>query len=195
MNINERFKKLRKALGLSQEELGNKIGLSKSGISNIESGTRNVTDKHIKLICSEFPINEDWLRTETGEMLLKTSSDVMEQLKKEFNLDDFSFDLVHEYLRMAPSQRKIVRDFVYLLIKSQENIDCITEISKTHEGLEGNKNLSNHQATKTEQEPTVEELEAEYKKSRSVSARKTDLSASNTTEDTELENGDFASNQ
>ena len=43
MTINDRFKELRKALGLSQEEFGNKIGLSKSGISNIESGTRNVT--------------------------------------------------------------------------------------------------------------------------------------------------------
>ena len=53
MTINDRFKELRKIFGLSQEELGNKIGLSKSGISNIESGKRNVTDKHIKLICSE----------------------------------------------------------------------------------------------------------------------------------------------
>ncbi len=59
MTVNDRFKELRKTFGLSQEELGNKIGLSKSGISNIESGTRNVTDKHIKLICSEFPVNEE----------------------------------------------------------------------------------------------------------------------------------------
>lgn len=175
MDINERFKQLRKSLGLSQEELGNKIGLSKSGISNIESGTRNVTDKHIKLICSEFPINEDWLRTGTGKMERKTPFDTMTQLKKDFNLDEFSFNLVHEYLKLTPTQREKVRDFVYCVIKPKESMDYTIGISKTPEVQEGKKHLSN--------ELTTEELEAEYKKSRSVSARKMDLSASNTTED------------
>ena len=136
MDINERFKELRKAFGLSQEELGNKIGLSKSGISNIESGTRNVTDKHIKLICSEFPINEDWLRTGAGEMKKKTPFDTMEQLKKEFNLDDFSFNLVHEYLKLAPAQREKVRDFFYRVIESEEGIDYIAEAPRTPDDLE-----------------------------------------------------------
>lgn len=136
MDINERFKELRKAFGLSQEELGNKIGLSKSGISNIESGTRNVTDKHIKLICSEFPINEDWLRTGAGEMKKKTPFDTMEQLKKEFNLDDFSFNLVHEYLKLAPAQREKVREFFYRVIESEEGIDYIAEAPRTPGELE-----------------------------------------------------------
>lgn len=136
MDINERFKELRKAFGLSQEELGNKIGLSKSGISNIESGTRNVTDKHIKLICSEFPINEDWLRTGAGEMKKKTPFDTMEQLKKEFDLDEFSFNLVHEYLKLAPAQREKVRDFFYRVIESGESIDYIAEAPRTPGDLE-----------------------------------------------------------
>ena len=61
--INERVKEVRKRLNLSQEEFGNRIGLSKSGISNIEKGTRNVTSKHIKLIGAVFNINESWLMT------------------------------------------------------------------------------------------------------------------------------------
>ncbi len=133
MDINERFKELRKAFGLSQEELGNKIGLSKSGISNIENGTRNVTDKHIKLICSEFPINENWLRTGVGEMKKKTPFDTMEQLKKEFNLDEFSFNLVHEYLKLAPVQREKIRDFFYRVIESEENIFNIPETPQKFE--------------------------------------------------------------
>lgn len=57
------MKEIRKRLNLSQEEFGNRIGLSKSGISNIEKGTRNVTSKHIKLICTIFDVNESWLTT------------------------------------------------------------------------------------------------------------------------------------
>lgn len=62
-SINKRVKEVRKKLNLSQEEFGNKIGLSKSGISNIEKGTRNVTSKHVKLICTIFNVNELWLTT------------------------------------------------------------------------------------------------------------------------------------
>ena len=69
-DVNVRFNKLRKALGMSQEEIGNIIGIKRSGVSNIEGGTREVTPKHIKFLCME-PIkgkyvNENWLRTGAG---------------------------------------------------------------------------------------------------------------------------------
>ena len=121
MTINDRFKELRKIFGLSQEELGNKIGLSKSGISNIESGKRNVTDKHIKLICSELPINEEWLRDGVGKAVKNTPSSVMEQLRKEYNLDDISYKIIHEYLRLSQMQRKVVRDYIFNIFNSEDN--------------------------------------------------------------------------
>lgn len=82
--INERVKEVRKRLHLSQEEFGNKIGLSKSGISNIENGTRNVNPKHIKLIGAVFNINESWLMT--GE------PDCEEEYVPPKNLSDYSTD-------------------------------------------------------------------------------------------------------
>lgn len=60
-SINDRVKKLRNELGLSQEAFGKAIGLSKSGVSNIENGRRKVSNRHIKLICTAFNIKEGWL--------------------------------------------------------------------------------------------------------------------------------------
>ncbi len=60
-SINNRVKKLRNELGLSQEAFGKAIGLSKSGVSNIENGRRKVSNRHIKLICTAFNIKEGWL--------------------------------------------------------------------------------------------------------------------------------------
>lgn len=73
--MNERLKELRIYLGKSQEEFGKILGLSKSGISEIESGRRNVTDQHIIMLknCSEFFINENWLRTGEGKPLMDVS--------------------------------------------------------------------------------------------------------------------------
>lgn len=67
MTQGERVKAIRKAKEMSMEQFGEHIGnISKSTISNIENGNRNLTDLMLKSICSEFNVNEDWLRTGAG---------------------------------------------------------------------------------------------------------------------------------
>lgn len=73
--MNERIKVLRKALNLTQTEFGERIGITKAAVSNIESGNRSVTIQLITSICREFHVNESWLRTGDGEMLVATSRD------------------------------------------------------------------------------------------------------------------------
>ena len=68
MSINSRIKILRKDLKLTLAKFGKHIEMSESNLSRIEKSERAVTDKNIKLICSEFNVNEDWLRTGEGEM-------------------------------------------------------------------------------------------------------------------------------
>ena len=71
--MNERFKKLRKALGLTQGEFGKILGISTSGVSDIESGRRNVTEQHLIMLSNykKKIINIEWLRTGDGEMFVK----------------------------------------------------------------------------------------------------------------------------
>lgn len=66
--MNERLKRLRKTLGLSQEEMGKKIGVGKTSISKLESGENNPSERTVLLICTTFNVNETWLRTGEGEM-------------------------------------------------------------------------------------------------------------------------------
>ena len=120
--MNRRIKEIRETLKLSQSGFANMLNLKRNSISLIEVGKRNPSDRTILDICQKFNVSEDWLRTGAGEMFLKTPTNTMEQLKKEFNLDEFSFNLVHEYLKLAPSQREKVRDFFYRVIESEENV-------------------------------------------------------------------------
>lgn len=71
--INDRFKQVRLLLHMSQEEFGKAIGLSKSGVSNIEKGERGLRDTYISAICTQFNIDSQWLRTGNGEPLLADS--------------------------------------------------------------------------------------------------------------------------
>ncbi len=73
--MNERLIKLRKELGLTTRVFGEKINVSASTITNLEKGTRNITDRTISDICREFNVNETWLRTGEGEMFCEISED------------------------------------------------------------------------------------------------------------------------
>lgn len=71
-NINSRFKELRKSCGKSQEDFGKILGLTKSGVSDIERGKRNVTEQHLIMLSNwkDKPINIEWIRTGKGEKFL-----------------------------------------------------------------------------------------------------------------------------
>lgn len=136
--MNERIKELRERLGMSQTEFAESLNLKRNSISLIEVGKRNPSDRTILDICNKFDVSEDWLRNGTGEVFLETPSSTMEQLRREFDLDEFSFNLVYEYLKLGGEQRKAVRDFFYRVIEAEENVDYISEAPRTPEELEEN---------------------------------------------------------
>ena len=125
LEINERIKHLRKEhLKLTQEAFGHRLSISRDMVNNIERGRVDIKDHIIKLICSEFSINEEWLRTGIGDMDLSTPSSVMDQLKKEFNLDEFTYNFVYEYLKLDIDKRNAVQEFFRNVISNSGcNVD------------------------------------------------------------------------
>lgn len=73
--MNERIRELRKKLGLTQTEFGEKIAMRQTGVAWLESGDRKITDRVITTICAVFDVNEAWLRTGEGEMFPKKPED------------------------------------------------------------------------------------------------------------------------
>lgn len=73
--MNERIKELRKTLGLTLDKFGERIGVSRSAMGNIENGVRGVTDQMFKSICREFNVREEWLRTGEEPMFIPISRD------------------------------------------------------------------------------------------------------------------------
>ena len=134
----ERLFQIRKALGMTQIDFAKTLNSSNGHVSDMEKDRKNITDSTIELLKLKCNVNADWLRTGTGEMFVRTPSSTMEQLRREFNLDEFSFNLVYEYLKLGGEQRKAVRDFFYRVIEAEENVDYISEAPRTPEELEEN---------------------------------------------------------
>lgn len=66
-NIGERIKQIREENGLTQKEFADRLNSSRSHISGVENNSVPISDRLIKLICMEFGINEEWLRSGKGE--------------------------------------------------------------------------------------------------------------------------------
>lgn len=82
MTQNERVKEVRKALGLTLEKFGERIGVTRGSMSNIENGNRNLTEQMTKSICREFSVDYIWLTTGEGEMFIDTDDDFLERIDR-----------------------------------------------------------------------------------------------------------------
>ena len=80
--MKERIAEVRKAAGLSQAEMADRLGLSRNFISLMENGNRIPSDRTIADICREFSVNRVWLETGVGEPF--QPKDKREELKAVF---------------------------------------------------------------------------------------------------------------
>jgi transcriptional regulator with XRE-family HTH domain len=78
----ERIKKVRTSLNLTLEKFGERLGVTKVAISNIEKGNRNLTEQMTKSICREFKVDYIWLTTGSGEMFQDSDDAFLEQIDR-----------------------------------------------------------------------------------------------------------------
>jgi transcriptional regulator with XRE-family HTH domain len=110
--MNERFKIVRDSLRLSQKEFADRIGFAQTSYSQIENGVRNVTERIIKLVCQEFNVNEEWLRTGTGE-IFKTEGEFIELIASSLDvLDETDKKIISEYIKLSSNHREIIKGFI-----------------------------------------------------------------------------------
>lgn len=72
---NTRIRKLRKTLDLTQQAFADRLNIKRNTVATYEAGKSNPSDAAINLICREFNVSEEWLRTGEGEMFRELSRD------------------------------------------------------------------------------------------------------------------------
>lgn len=107
---------MRKELDLTQAAFAEKIGLKATAIGLYESGDRTVTDRSIVTICSEFNVNEEWLRTGQGEIFDESHESILSELTKEFNLDGMQRLVIESVVRMNDMERRALKSFLHNLV-------------------------------------------------------------------------------
>lgn len=114
--MNRRIYNLRKILGLSQKDFATNIGLKQNAISYMEKDGATVTEQNIKNICSQYNVNENWLRNGTGDMFLEN-----QRKQKEF------FDIFNE---LSPVLQDYLIQTGKTLLETQDKLQTASKIEQ-----------------------------------------------------------------
>lgn len=166
--MNERVKELRLHLGLSGEKFGEKIGIKKSSLSQIETGKNSLTEQNILSICREFHVNEKWLRTGEGEMFV--------DLTRDEEIASFVGDL--QAMGDDAFQKKVISALAKLSTDEWRVLEALAK--SLLQEVQGRENDNSEIPVYD----SVAAAEAAYEKSLGI-VRRTESTASNTTEGTE----------
>ena len=110
--MNSRIRKVRRELELTQTEFAGKIGTTANVLTNYETGRRNPSSSVINNICKTFNVNEEWLRTGTGEMFKASPTEVLDALAEEYGLTHGDYVLIEKFVNLKAEKRAAVVDYV-----------------------------------------------------------------------------------
>jgi transcriptional regulator with XRE-family HTH domain len=105
--INHRIKRVRTTLGMTQISFSRVISLSSGYLAGIETEKRAVNGRLIKLICSCFKTNEQWLRTGEGAMFAEAE-------------DEIFIKLANLFKELNPRYRAYIFKEINLLLEMQD---------------------------------------------------------------------------
>ena len=112
MQTADNIKQLRKQLELTQTAFGERLGVSRNVVNNLELGRVDPSDLVIKSICREFNVNSLWLLEGKGEMFSGYADDLIQSVAEEYNLNNFDVDLIRAYLDLDKYSRRVIMDFI-----------------------------------------------------------------------------------
>ena len=103
--IGQRIKELRKNFNLTQQEFCERIGVKRNTIAKYETERGEPIDAVISLICREFDVNEQWLRTGEGDMFAAKPFDLGAYIKR-YGMLELESEILKAYFELDLDTRK-----------------------------------------------------------------------------------------
>ena len=122
--MNERLKRLRRTLNLTQQQFADRLNVGRNNIAGYETGKRSPSDAAIALICREFSVSTQWLREGIGEMFIEQTQD--EQIVsfigniQRSEADSFKKQLLSVLANMTEEQWKVLAEIAGKLPQAKQ---------------------------------------------------------------------------
>ena len=103
--MKERIRFIREKNKMSRAAFGERLGVSGDVINNLERGRVEIKDHFIKLICLQFNVNEEWLRTGEGSYEASSASFNLDDFAKSRNVNEIELRILQTYFELDPKIR------------------------------------------------------------------------------------------
>ena len=111
--LNKRLAELRKNLGMNQKDFASSLSLGQSTLAMIETGKRELNERNIKLICSLYKVNYDWLVKGIGSMFQDDDSDAQAIVDSVMTSDnDFAKKILVKFAKLSDEHWKQLEEIL-----------------------------------------------------------------------------------
>lgn len=122
--MKSRIRELREYLGLTQAAFGERVGVSRDVVNNLERGRVALTGIKAKAICTAFHVSFDWLMGEDCDMFASSEEAVVEELVRKMRLSDKQAQILRLFARMDEKKRELVAEAFFQLIETAREESC-----------------------------------------------------------------------
>lgn len=120
MDVKDRIKELRIALGLTQQEFADRLKVAKQTVSKWETAQRVVPDATLNSIARTFDASYFWLKEGVGDMFLNLPDSMLDDLGNRYELNDFDKRLLKMYMNLSVDEREAIQGFLKVLLKEKD---------------------------------------------------------------------------
>lgn len=106
--MNERLRLIRESQEMTQAEFAKALSIGQSTLAMMEVGKREILDRHIKVICCLFDIDEDWFRTgkpESEKPIPKKKNSIVMFSASHPEMSDLDRALMEAYFSLSDAQK------------------------------------------------------------------------------------------
>lgn len=119
--ISKRINEMMDKLEINQSTLAKRLGIATSSVSNFCNGKTNPSNQTITLICHEFNISEEWLRTGKGKMEIDPDGELFNLIDKMMRGEnEFAKSLFKAFAKLDENQWKVVQQIVEDVANNQK---------------------------------------------------------------------------
>lgn len=111
--ITARINLVLKETKVTKSELARKLKISPSAVTQICSGKNNPSEQTITLICKEFGLNEEWLRSGKGEMFAVQQEDILEEMAAAHGLSPDFAAIMKRLMKLPPDVQDQIVEAVF----------------------------------------------------------------------------------
>lgn len=113
--IGSRIKSVRESLGLSGSAFAEQLGLSRGALSNIERDVNGVSERTLRLICQIYRVDYFWLTEGKGEMFVKTTDALLDELAAENNFSSETVETFRSLLQLPADRFNLAMELIRAL--------------------------------------------------------------------------------